>query len=188
MVNAPRGDVNVLASGPEALDSWSQAGTDVMLSFNVNNPQALMLCATAKDESGRFVVNALSTDGGGIARNVLVEKGLLLVRFGALSLAEFVLKSSCNPARMFGMLGKGHLGAGADADITVLDLEKGRAILSISGGKLLMVHGHVIGEGGKLYITEQGRRVAQSRKIAYEVIDPARSLLYAAAEGGNRDD
>lgn len=187
MVNAPHGAVNVLVSGSEALDSWSQAGTDVMLSFNVNNPQTLMLCATAKEERGKFVVDALSTDGGGIARNVLVEKGLLLVRFGALSLEEFVLKSSYNPSRMFGMLGKGHLGVGADADITVLDLNKGRAILSIADGKLLLVGGHVIGEGGKLYISGQGRKEADSRKIAHEVINVSRSLLYAAAGGDTSD-
>jgi hypothetical protein len=187
MVNAPQGAVNVLASGSEALEAWSLAGTDVMLSFNVNNPQALMLCATTKDERGRFVVDALSTDGGGIDRNVLVEKGLLLVRFGALSLAGFVMKCSCNPARMFGMQGKGHLGVGADADITVLDLERGRAMLSIADGKLLLVDGHVIGEGGKLYISDQGCKEAQSRKIAHEAIDISRSLLYSADRGDRNE-
>ncbi len=43
-----------------------------------------------------------------------------LVRPGILSVEELVMKISCNPARILG-LNKGHLGRGADADITIVD-------------------------------------------------------------------
>ncbi len=46
-----------------------------------------------------------------------------LVRPGLLSPEELVMKMSVNPARILGLEGKGHLGVGADADITVIDPE-----------------------------------------------------------------
>ena len=54
----------------------------------------------------------------------IVEKGLALVDFEALSLNESVLKTSANPAAMLGLKNKGHLGIGADADVTVIDKSK----------------------------------------------------------------
>lgn len=45
---------------------------------------------------------------------------LELIETGILSIAELVTKMSVNPARILG-LNKGHLGVGADADITVID-------------------------------------------------------------------
>ena len=46
-----------------------------------------------------------------------------LVTPGLISLEELVMKMSCNPARILG-LNKGHLGIGADADITVIDPDR----------------------------------------------------------------
>ena len=46
-----------------------------------------------------------------------------LVRPGVLSPEELVMKMSVNPARILGLEGKGHLGIGADADITLVDPE-----------------------------------------------------------------
>jgi dihydroorotase len=46
-----------------------------------------------------------------------------LVIPGLVSLEELVMKMSCNPARILG-LNKGHLGVGADADITVIDPDR----------------------------------------------------------------
>ncbi|MBU7008468.1 dihydroorotase [Phosphitispora fastidiosa] len=46
-----------------------------------------------------------------------------LVRPGVLSLEELVMKMSVNPARILSLEGKGHLGVGTDADITVVDPE-----------------------------------------------------------------
>ncbi len=42
-------------------------------------------------------------------RNVIVENGLLLVKFGALNLNEYAVKASLNGARALGLKNKGHL-------------------------------------------------------------------------------
>ena len=46
--------------------------------------------ATEKRPDGSFVVDCISTDGGGIPRNVIIAKGLSLVKLGGLNMAEFV--------------------------------------------------------------------------------------------------
>jgi dihydroorotase len=47
-----------------------------------------------------------------------------LVRPGTISLPRFVELMACAPARLLGLSRKGRLAAGADADLTVLDLER----------------------------------------------------------------
>ena len=59
----------------------------------MNDPRILFLCATAREEGDRFLADAFSSDGGAIPRNVIVNKGLSLVDFGALSLEEFVRRA-----------------------------------------------------------------------------------------------
>ena len=46
------------------------------------------------------MVDCISTDGGGIPRNVIVEMGLAMVKLQALSMEEFVIKTSVNPAKI----------------------------------------------------------------------------------------
>lgn len=177
-LNAPHNGTNVLITGPEAADLWKTAETNLMVSFRVNDTEAQLHCAVTKDSTGDFIVDALSTDGGGIARNVLVEKGLLLVKLGTLTLQEFVLKSSYNAARMFGMVNKGHLGVGADADITVVDLEKGKAVLSIGLGEILMVDGVVVGREGTLLLPIQSRELMRAEPTKRRFVDLDESRLY----------
>ncbi|MEA3313278.1 MAG: amidohydrolase family protein, partial [Caldisericota bacterium] len=161
---------NILLTGLKGVKYWQEADTDITICFPVNLPQIQFLCATSKDKYGKFLVNALCTDGGGIPRNVTIEKGLLLVKFGAMSLEEFVIKSSLMPAQMFGMINKGHLGEGADADITVLDLEEGKAIIGINKGKIIMVEGVVIGEKGRILTTKHGEKNIRKVNTDYELI------------------
>ncbi|WP_418790515.1 dihydroorotase [Phosphitispora sp. TUW77] len=54
-----------------------------------------------------------------------------LVRPGVLNPGELVMKMSVNPARILGQEGKGHLGIGADADITLIDPER-KEIVDVS--------------------------------------------------------
>ena len=46
-----------------------------------------------------------------------------LIKPGLLEIGDLVMKMSANPARVLGLTGKGHLGVGADADITIVDTE-----------------------------------------------------------------
>jgi len=163
-VNVEQGGETVLmAPGPDAETHWRERGTRVSISFSVNPPVSSLIAATARDGDGRFVVDAISTDGGGIPRNVIVEAGLPLVRFGALTLAEFVRKTSVNPALMLGLAEKGHLGPGAHADVTVLDLAAGRAVMAIAGGDLIMVDGVPLGSGARFITTSAGAAYLEER-------------------------
>ncbi|MDB6454193.1 dihydroorotase [Falsirhodobacter sp. 20TX0035] len=141
---------NILATGEPAAAEWRAADSDIGCSFHVNPPEARINLAVMKRANGRFAIDALATDGGGIPRNDLCDRGLALVALNALTLAEFVVKTSAEPARMMGLPGKGHLGVGADADITVIDLERRRAVSSFGGGRAILRDGVVVGQGATI--------------------------------------
>ena len=115
------GGYSNLCTGEDALKRWEAAGSDVGGSFNINPPIPRILLAQAKRADGSFVVDAISTDGGCIPRNVIISQGLSLVKLDVLTLSEFAQKTSLNPARMLRLNNKGHLSVGADADITIYD-------------------------------------------------------------------
>jgi predicted amidohydrolase len=113
----------------------------------------------------------------------MVERGLALVRLGAITLADYVRKASLEPARMLALPEKGRLGVGADADITVLDLERGGAVASLVAGEPIMIDGTVVGRGGVLLTTEAGTAAARRAKLRYQVVEPAAALLYQDGAG-----
>ena len=178
MVNVSMGGECVLVWGAEGVQHWKNAKTRVFVSFPVNVPASTFLCATRKDMKGEFIVNAISTDGGSIPRNVSVRSGLALVKYGALTLKEFVQKVTASPARMFGMTAKGHLGTGADADVTVLDLERGEAVMGIAKGRLIMIEGIVTGQKGTIVTTKAGQRSVENTGLNADVIDLEESRFY----------
>jgi hypothetical protein len=174
-----RGGEGVLVKDEEALKLWMDAGTNITVSFPVTPAISSFLCAVEKDKVGDFVVDAISTDGGVYPRNIAIERGLALVRFGALTLSELVKKLSSIPARMFGLMNKGHLGIGADADVTVIDLQRGLAVMSLVGGEPIMVDGVVLGREGTLLTTKEGVKGISAAGLKYEVVDIDKGLLYA---------
>ncbi|MDO4548333.1 MAG: amidohydrolase family protein [Clostridia bacterium] len=177
-INMVSGGETVLRSGKEAVEFWKAMGTDTGVSFAVNPPQPRYWLATAKRDDGEFVVDAISTDGGGIPRNVILSYGLSLVKMKALSMDEFVKKASVNPGRILGMNNKGHLGLGADADITVVDYERQKAYLSIGSGKLIMYRGYVCGKGTNILTTEDGVENVKNYGLNPVLTDISNSALY----------
>jgi len=177
LIKVTEGGITVIYTGPKGVQLWRDRNTDVPVSFPVNSPQATFLCAIRKHD-GQFVVDAIATDGGSTPRNVAVEYGLCLVRYQALTLTEFVHKVSTAGAQMLGMRDKGHLGAGADADITVLDMEQGKAVMTIVGGKIIMAHGIVYGKGGTIYTTPRGEASVKETGYEYRIIRPEEMLIY----------
>ena len=163
----------VLKDGLFAVQAWADKETDVLISFNINPADSRFVLATGKRNNGQFFVDCISTDGGGIPRNVIVEKGLALVDFEALSFGEFVMKTSTNPAAMLGLKNKGNLGAGADADITVIDKAKNKAFMSISRGKIIMYAGHVVGSKGTALIKVEGKKALKPIGLDTQVVDSA---------------
>jgi cytosine/adenosine deaminase-related metal-dependent hydrolase len=170
LLNEETQDNVVLATGRAAVDAWRARKTELGVSFMANPSEPRLRLATAKGEDGRFIVDALATDGGGIPRNVIVEMGLALVRLEAWTMADFVQKSSTAPARALGLADKGHLGVGVDADISVLDLERGRPKMSFVAGKLIMRDGVVMGSGTRLITTPLGEAAAREAGIAGPVV------------------
>jgi hypothetical protein len=170
-VQSTVGGETVLLGGADAETLWRERGTKVGLSFAVNPPVTSLIMVSAKDGDGAFVVDAISTDGGAIPRNTIVEQGLPLVRAGALRLEDFVRKTSVNPAAMLGVRSKGHLGVGADADVTVLDLESGRAVLGVAGGDLIMVDGVPVGSSARFLTTPEGAPQLSEQGQQIQIVD-----------------
>ena len=59
----------------------------------VNPFSSRVLLAAARRSDGTFLVDAISTDGGAIARNVILEQGMCIQKLAGMTLAEFALKT-----------------------------------------------------------------------------------------------
>ncbi len=151
-----KGDAIGYARGDEALAIFEELRTDCSLSFPVNLPQSAMLLTSAKDDEGDFVVDAIASDGGSHPRNINIESTSALVRFEALSPLEMATKLSYNPSRMFGLHNKGHLGEGTDADITIIDPDRGAATHTYVAGAPVLADGEIVATGGTLLVTAEG--------------------------------
>ncbi|MCF3933844.1 amidohydrolase family protein [Acuticoccus sp. M5D2P5] len=162
-IHIQRGAAHELVTGPEALAAWEAAGSDIGASFAANPAESRINLAILKREDGAFAIDGLATDGGGIPRNDLCSRGLALVHLDALSLAEFVQKTAIAPAEMLGLSGrKGHFTAGADADITVVDLDARAPVMSFGGGRPIMMRGEVVGSGTTMIVNPEGVEAAHA--------------------------
>ena len=155
------GGYSDLMTGEDAVKLWESHNTDVGGSFNINPPLPRIALAQAKRDDSSFVVDAISTDGGCIPRNVAISVGLSLVKFGALTLPEFVVKTSVNPARHLRLHDRGHLSEGAAADITGFDYDRQQAVETIVAGKSVMKNGEITGTGITLVTTKAGIPAAE---------------------------
>ncbi|HLS53487.1 MAG TPA: amidohydrolase family protein [Tissierellaceae bacterium] len=172
------GDEMVLHYGQEAVDYWESVNYKANLCFDVNPVVPRIACATSKNDKGEFIVTALSTDGGAIPRNSLLDKGLLLVEFGALTISDFCLKTSLSPAQMLGLSTKGRIKKNFDADLVVVDKNSRKPIYTIIGGSIAAKGDKLMESKGKLLILEQGEKNIKRKGLDYQVIDLQTSLLY----------
>lgn len=170
------GGYSDLVTGEEGLKLWEAAGSDVGGSFNVNPPMPRIMLAEAKRDDGSFVVDAISTDGGCIPRNVILSQGLSLVKLDILSLSEFAQKTSLNPARMLRLTQKGHLSVGADADITVYDYATQEPKCSFVEGRKVLWQGSVVAKGATVICTERGVKAIEARGMKAIAVDPGRQV------------
>ncbi len=177
-INMPAEGTIVLASGDNALKWWRDNQTDTTVSFRVNPAIPRLRLASAKKDGGEFVVDCISTDGGGIPRNVTVEMGLALVKLQVLSLAEFVVKTSRNPAEILGLKNKGHLSIGADADISVLDLTSQKPVMSLANGVVIMQKGQVCGSGSRMITTPAGEASIRAKGLKTCVVNLEKKPFY----------
>lgn len=167
-----------LISGLEGVAYWKKYKTDTAISFPVNRSDVNFMLATARNNKNNFIVDVISTDGGAIPRNLLLERGLSLVKFGAMSLQEMVHKISENPADLLGLLNKGHLTVGADADLTIFDYAKQIAVHSLVEGKFVLKDRKVVGKGGKILLTPYGKEYADTTGQACVISKMTESSFY----------
>ena len=168
------GTITEIIRGHEAVDYWLSKGTtNVVGCFPVNSPVSRLMLAGAKRADGTFVVDAVSTDGGCIPRNVIVSLGIALVKFGCFSLPEFVLKASLNAARHLRLFDRGYFTEGAAADITIIDFEKGEAVETIVGGAVNMKNGVLYGRDTTFITTERGNDYLRQKGYRTIVVDTA---------------
>lgn len=163
--------VTRLLGSEDGLAHFERRGSAVGVSFAVNPPESAISLAIAR-EDGDFQVTALATDGGAFPRNTTLEQGLALVRFGAISLTEFVAKASVAPAQMLGLPAKGHLGEGADADAIVVDPATSRAQWVVARGRVVVEDGVVVGQGGRMLTTTAGARFLREQGVEIEIVRP----------------
>lgn len=170
---------NVLLEREAAHRHWRDNGTQTGVSFPANLPSVGVACALERVSlGGDFLIQMTSTDGGGIPRNNLIGRILSLHHMGYLTLDEVVQKCSINPAAAFGFSNKGHLGIGADADITILDENCRKAVQSFALGKEIMKNGVITGTGGCLITEKQGEDYAKRSGLIHRVADVSSGTLY----------
>jgi hypothetical protein len=68
------------------------------------------------------------------------------------------------------------LGAGADADITVIDKSCNRAFMAIAAGKIIMYAGHVCGRKGTALVMAEGEAHVKRLGLGSQIVDS--SLFY----------
>jgi hypothetical protein len=173
-----QGDRMYMVRGEEALRAFERANSNILIMSPVNPRAVGLVCASYKGKDGHFVVDAITADGGNSPRSVQISYGLALVRFGCLTVSELATKLSDNPARIIGIESKGHLGAGADADITVLDLERGKTVMTIVGGNVVMKGDRILGEGGTIITTARGVKNLSDDGFSCVVADPTNGWMY----------
>jgi cytosine/adenosine deaminase-related metal-dependent hydrolase len=178
VVIVPRGDDNVYVGGAEGVRYWRETGTAAGIAFPISFADIGLICATQKRRDGQFTVTALASDSGLLPFNVTLDHGLTLVQFGALTVSELFHKASYAPSRMLGLIDKGHLAEGADADVVVVDLDRRRADHLLVAGEPVMTDGLIVGSGGTFLTTEAGVAAVTAQGLSPRLLDLTQSLLY----------
>ena len=126
------------------------------------------------DEKAPFVENIWDAPPGFPGLEEFLPLMLTAVHHGRLSLPQLVRLTSENAARLFGLERKGRLAEGADADLVLVDLRaewdhdhtrlqtkaralariydglrfRGRPVMTLVRGRVVMRHGEIVGEPG----------------------------------------
>ena len=140
-------------------------------------PQCLTVCYVMKEEEIRLAFrhphvmlgsDGITDNGRGHPRCAGTFPRLIadFVKKGDLSLYSAIEKMTALPARRLGLKQKGHLGVGADGDITIFDYDaiRDRATfeepaLPPEGIEMVLIGGEVVLKDGKILTDTCGRAV-----------------------------
>jgi hypothetical protein len=161
-------DDGVHLASPEAgVQAFDAAASDVGVSFAVNPPASALALALARNEGGEFVVETFGSDGGSLPRNSTLTQGLALVAAGALTLSNLVRKACREPAVRLGLVDKGQLVEGADADLLVTG-EDGDCRSVVVDGVIRIRDGEMLDRrGGTLLCTPAGAPAATAAGVGH---------------------
>lgn len=188
------GERAVPTSGDAGWRHWSADPAHTSLCFAVNRRLSAYLQACARVDAagalayegpGRFVVDAISSDGG-YWRNVILEQGLALVHHGSLTLSQLAHKTSAAPAALFGLRHKGRIAPGFDADLVGVDPATRRVAFTIAAGEVVFDGQTVMGRGGTVLTTSAGVDALQRRGIPCATLDLADSEFRRRAHGADQ--
>lgn len=134
-VSGPQGDIFDFLDRDAGLARCKELEGAVTVGYAGHSVVKNLIVASGKRKNGKFTVNAFSTDGGVVPRNVTLYKGLTAVDAGVFTLSEFVEKSSRAGAKILGLTGKGVIAPGFDADIIIADPVTKKVETVISSGQ-----------------------------------------------------
>lgn len=184
----PREDDVEVVGGMEGLEFFNDAtakGLPVDGSFDGVNPfESRAFFGTARRADGSFLIDGISTDGGGIPRNVILASGLSLVKLGGLDPVDFAVKTALLPSQMLGLPQKGTLGVGTDADLTIYDPATQTARHSLVMGRFVLKDGAAVGTGTQAICTAAGAEAARAAGLEPIVVAGGVAKLDRAKAAG----
>jgi cytosine/adenosine deaminase-related metal-dependent hydrolase len=179
-------------TGTAGREIWQSDSDRSTLCFPVNGRLTAFMQACARrdrdgnlcyDGPGEFVVDAICSDGG-YWRNVILDQGLALVEFGALTMPQLAHKTSRAPAALFGLKGKGRIEPGDDADVIAVDTARRSVRLTVAAGHVIFDGQRVVGSGGRVVTTEEGVAALRRRGIPCRTVDLADSTFRTKGSAG----
>lgn len=93
------------------------------------------------------------------------------MKFGALTLPEFVHKASVAGARYLRIKDRGHLSVVAVADITIVDYSRSQAVETIVSGCVNMKNGQLYEQGMRVITSEVGAKAVRDKGHEAIVVD-----------------
>lgn len=139
----PRQGENVLLDRSEAKgDPHAWIERALYLSLAVNPVEVgIAIAGSRRPGESTFVVECLSTDGGGIPRNAMAQVAWTLKHLGVWSWSDVVEKTATAPARLLRLPPRAVLEPGVVADLTVIDDQTGAVAGTIVAGAVVWWRG-----------------------------------------------
>ena len=154
----PEDKIMRLSSPEEGLKHCLKMQGQVSIACCANRMKENMELASGRNADGDFVIDAFSSDGGVLPRNITLSTGCQLINSGMWSWEDFVLKASIAGSRMLGLENrKGILLPGYDADVVIVDSQSGNAEVVISNGKIIFENGVFHEHANSMYALKSGK-------------------------------
>ena len=147
-----------LSTPEEGMQHCLKMQGQVSIAYQTHRMKENLELAAGRNAAGEFVIDAFSSDGGVLPRNITLSKGCQLVQSGTWTWSDFVFKASVAGSRMLGLeKRKGILAASRDADVVVVDAQSGQAEVVISNGKIIFDHGKFYNTPNNMYALQSGQ-------------------------------